>query len=57
MKMMCINCNTEMEKDYEIKLHHVALLAYTSLKKGKDEKELKACVCPKCGKVEFYTQV
>ena len=57
MKMICINCNTEMEKDYEIKLHHVALLAYASLKKGKDEKELKACVCPKCGKVEFYTQV
>ncbi len=53
--MKCSNCNEEMKMDYEMKVHGASLLAYISLKKDKDEKQIKAAVCPKCGKVEFYT--
>ena len=54
--MKCNNCNEEMVMDYEIKVHHAALLTYISLKKGKEDKQIKACICPKCGKVDFYTE-
>jgi len=53
--MKCSNCNEEMIKDYELKVHGASLLAYVSLKKGKDEKKIKAYICSKCGKIEFYT--
>jgi DNA-directed RNA polymerase subunit M/transcription elongation factor TFIIS len=53
--MKCSNCNEEMKMDYEMKVHGASLLAYISLKKDKDEKQIKAAVCPKCGKIEFYT--
>ena len=54
--MKCTNCNEDMIKDYEIKVHGASLLAYVSLKKGRDEKPVKAAVCPKCGRIEFYTE-
>ncbi len=44
-----------MKQDYEVKVNHAALLTYISLKKGKEEHHIKACICPECGKVEFYT--
>ncbi len=53
--MKCSNCNIEMKQDYEVKVNHAALLTYISLKKGKEEHHIKACICPECGKVEFYT--
>lgn len=54
--MKCINCNGEMVEGYEIKMHNVPLLAYVSLKTGKEEKSIKACVCPKYDKIEYYTE-
>ena len=53
--MKCPICSVEMINDYEIKVHGASLLAYISLKKEKDEKQVKTAVCPKCGKIEFYT--
>lgn len=50
----CINCGTELDEDYKIKIHYVASLAFITLKKKKIEKELKAAICPKCGNVSFY---
>ena len=45
-----------MRMDYEVKVHGASLLAYISLKKEKEEKRIKAAICPKCGKIEFYTE-
>lgn len=50
----CIKCGTELDEDYKIKIHNVALLAYITVKKGKNEKELRAAICPQCGNVCFY---
>ncbi len=54
--MKCNHCNEEMKMDYELKIHGTSLLAYISLKKGKEEKQIKAAICHKCGKIEFYTE-
>ena len=54
--MKCSNCNGEMIKDYEIKIYHAAIMTYIALVKGKEKKKLKAYVCPKCSKVEFYSE-
>lgn len=50
----CIKCGAELDEDYEIKIHNVAVLAYITLKKGKNEKEIRAAICPQCGNVCFY---
>ena len=54
--MKCNNCNEEMKMNYKLKIHSAPLLAYISLKKEKEEKQIKAAICPKCGKIEFYTE-
>ena len=54
--MKCNNCNEEMEMNYKLKFHGAPLLAYISLKKKKEEKQIKAAICPKCGRIEFYTE-
>ncbi len=45
-----------MKMDHELKIHGAALLAYISLKNEKEEKQIKAAVCPKCGRIELYTE-
>lgn len=50
----CIKCGMELDEDYKIKIHNVALTAFITLKKKKNEKELRAAICPKCGNVCFY---
>lgn len=45
-----------MKMNYELKIHGASLFAYISLKKEKEEKEIKAAICPKCGRIEFYTE-
>ena len=45
-----------MKMNYELKIHGASLLAYISLKNEKEEKQIKAAICPKCGKIEFYTE-
>ena len=54
--MKCNNCNEEMRMDYEVKVHGASLLAYISLKKEKEEKRIKAAICPRCANIEFYTE-
>ena len=54
--MKCSNCGEEMIEDYDVKIKQGLLLTYLCIKKDYDEKELKALVCPKCGKVELYTK-
>ena len=44
--MKCNNCNEEMKMNYELKIHGASLLAYISLKKEKEEKQIKGAVCP-----------
>lgn len=54
--MDCGNCGEKMVEEYKVKIHHTSLLAYISLVGKNDEKKIKAYVCPKCGKIEFYTE-
>ena len=54
--MKCNNCNEEMKMDHKIKIHGASLSAYISLKKEKEEKQIKAAICPKCCKIEFCTE-
>ncbi len=54
--MKCIHCQEEMEMDYELKIHGASVLAYMSIKKKKEEKAIKAAFCPKCGRIELYTE-
>ncbi len=54
--MKCNSCNEEMKMNYQLKIHRASLFASVSLKNGTEEKQIKAAVCPKCGKIEFYTE-
>lgn len=55
--MKCSNCQEEMIEDYKLKINNGLIFEKISLAKEYDEKPVKARVCPKCGKVELYTDL
>ena len=44
--MNCPICHAEMVMDYMI-----------TIKKGSDQKKIKAAFCPSCGKIELYADI
>ena len=46
-----------MVMDYKIKIENSLLLNMVTIKKGSDQKKVKATFCPSCGKIELYTDI
>lgn len=49
--MHCPICNIEMIADYKIKVENYLLFNMITIKKGSDQKKIKAAFCPSCGKI------
>lgn len=50
--MNCPICHAEMVMDYKIKVENYLLFNMITIKKGSDQKKIKAAFCPSCGKIE-----
>lgn len=46
-----------MVMDYKIKIENSLLFNMVTIKKGSDQKKVKAAFCPSCGKIELYTDI
>ena len=63
--MNCPICHAEMVMDYKIKIENSLLFNIenslrfnmVTIKKGSDQKKVKAAFCPSCGKIELYTDI
>lgn len=55
--MNCPICHAEMVLDYKIKIENGILFNLITIKKKNDQKNVKAAVCPFCGKIELYTDI
>lgn len=61
--MNCPICHAEMVMDYRIKIENSLLFNIensfnmVTIKKGSDQKKVKAAYCPSCGKVELYADI
>ena len=55
--MLCFIFHAEMVMDYKIKVENYLLFNMVTIKKGSDQKKVKAAFCPSCGKVELYTDI
>lgn len=55
--MKCSICNTEMVMDYKIKIANYLFFNMVTIKKGNDQKKVKAAFCPSCGKIELYADI
>ena len=55
--MKCSICNTEMVMDYKIKIENYLFFNMVTIKKGNDQKKVKAAFCPSCGKIELYADI
>lgn len=55
--MNCPICHAEMVMDYKIKVENYLLFNMITIKNGRDQKNVKAAVCPSCGKIELYTDI
>lgn len=61
--MNCPICHAEMVMDYRIKIENSLLFNIensfnmVTIKKGSDQKKVKAAFCPSCGKVELYADI
>lgn len=55
--MNCPICHSEMVMDYKIKVENYLLFNMVTIKNGRDQKNVKAAVCPSCGKIELYTDI
>lgn len=50
-------CKADMVMDCKIKIENSLLFNMVTIKKGSDQKNVKAAVCPSCGKIELYTDI
>lgn len=61
--MNCPICHAEMVMDYRIKIENSLLFNIensfnmVTIKKGSDQKKVKAAFCPSCGKIELYADI
>lgn len=55
--MNCPICHAEMVMDYKIKVENYLLFNMITIKKGSDQKKIKAAFCPSCGKIELYADI
>lgn len=55
--MNCPVCYAEMVMDYKIKVENYLLFNMITIKKGSDQKKIKAAFCPSCGKIELYADI
>ena len=55
--MNCPICHAKMVSDYEIKIENILLFNMVTIKKGIDQKKVKAAFCPFCGKIELYADI
>lgn len=53
--MNCPICKADMVMDCKIKIDNSLLFNMVTIKNGRDQKNVKAAVCPFCGKIELYT--
>ena len=53
MVKICSNCSTEMVGGFKVKLDNSPLANFVVCKKS-EKMKICACVCPNCGKVDFY---
>ena len=49
--------HAEMVMDYKIKVENYLLFNMITIKKGSDQKKIKAAFCPSCGKIELYADI
>jgi Zn-finger nucleic acid-binding protein len=55
--MNCPICHAEMIMDYKFKIENYLIFNLPVIKKGADQKKVKAAFCPSCGKIELYTDI
>ena len=55
--MNCPICQAELVMDCKIQIENGMLFNLVTIKKGSDRKNIKAAVCPFCGKIELYTDI
>ena len=55
--MNCPICKADMVMDCKIKIENSLLFSMVTIKNGRDQKNVKAAVCPSCGKVELYADI
>ena len=55
--MNCPICKAEMVMDCKIKIENSLLFNTVTIKNGRDQNNVKAAVCPFCGKIELYTDI
>ena len=55
--MNCPICKADMVMDCKIKIENSLLFNMVTIKKGSDQKKVKAAFCPSCGKIELYTDI
>lgn len=46
-----------MIMDYKFKIKNYLIFNLPVIKKGADQKKVKAAFCPSCGKIELYTDI
>lgn len=55
--MNCPICQADMVMDCKIKIENSLLFSMVTIKNGRDQKNVKAAVCPSCGKIELYADI
>lgn len=55
--MKCPVCHSDMVMDYKIKIENILLFNMVTIKKGSDQKKIRAAFCPSCGKIELYADL